>query len=66
MEHNESIVIRDCLPTDKVINLIKLNTPDFFAEEEADDLSKYLDNETELCYVLFLDGEVVGWGGINF
>lgn len=32
MEHNESIIIRKYLPTDKVtvMNLIKLNTPVFF------------------------------------
>lgn len=27
------------------MNLIKLNTPDYFAEKEADDLNKYLDKE---------------------
>ena len=47
MKYNESIIIREYLPTDKdaIMSLIKLNTPDFFAEEEANDLSKYLDEE---------------------
>ncbi|WP_106828885.1 GNAT family N-acetyltransferase [Parabacteroides pacaensis] len=66
MQHNNSI--REYLPTDKdaVMNLIKLNTPDFFAEEEADDLNKYLDKEIELYYVLLVAGKIVGCGGINF
>ena len=55
------------MTTDKeaVMNLIKLNTPDFFAEEETNDLSNYLDKEIELYYVLLVDGKVVGCGGIN-
>lgn len=68
MQQNNSITIREYLPTDKeaVMNLIKLNTPNFFAEEEADDLNKYLDKEIELYYVLLVDGKIVGCGGINF
>jgi len=68
MKPNESIVIREYRPTDKdaVMRLIGLNTPDFFAEEEADDFSRYLDEETELYYVLLVGGEIVGCGGINF
>ena len=56
------------MTTDKeaVMNLIKLNTPDFFAEEETNDLSNYLDKEIELYYVLLVDGKVVGCSGINF
>ena len=68
MKYNESIIIREYLPTDKdaIMSLIKLNTPDFFAEEEANDLSKYLDEEIEQYYVLLVDGEIVGCGGLNF
>ena len=68
MTQDDSIVIREYLPTDKesVMNLIKLNIPDFFAAEEANDLSNYLDKEIELYYVLLVDGKVVGCGGINF
>ena len=49
MKYNESIIIREYLPTDKdaIMSLIKLNTPDFFAEEEANDLSKYFLYKTE-------------------
>ena len=68
MTQDNSIVIREYLTTDKevVMNLIKLNTPNFFAKEEVNDLSNYLDKGIELYYVLLVDGKVVGCGGINF
>ena len=61
MTQDNSIVIREYLTTDKevVINLIKLNTPNFFAKEEVNDLSNYLDKGIELYYVLLVDGKVV-------
>lgn len=49
-----------------VMNLIKLNIFNFFVKEEVNDLSNYLDKEIEFYYVLFVDGKVVGCGGINF
>ena len=68
MKYHASILIRESLPRDTaaIMSFIKLNTPDFFAEEEANDLSKYLDEEIEQYYVLLVDGENVGCGGINF
>lgn len=51
---------------DAVIELIKQNTPKYFAKEEMADLSNYLDNEIELYYVLVLHNKIVGCGGINF
>lgn len=68
MKQDNSIIIREYRATDKeaVINLIKLNTPSSFAEEETEDLSDYLDKEIELYYVLLVDRKVVGAGGINF
>ena len=67
-QRNRKVIIREYLPTDKeaVMNLIKLNTPDYFAEKEADDLNKYLDKEIERYYVLLVNGTVIGSGGINF
>lgn len=62
------LTIREYQTTDKdaVMELIKQNTPKYFAPEEAADLSNYLDNEIELYYVLVLYDKIVGCGGINF
>ncbi|MGB3227706.1 MAG: GNAT family N-acetyltransferase [Saprospiraceae bacterium] len=43
-----------------------MNTPEFFAIDEEEDLKKYLETERELYYVLLYDGKIVGCGGINF
>lgn len=62
------ITIRAYQTTDKyeIINLIKLNTPKYFAVEEEEDLNRYLETERELYYVLLYDQKIVGCGGINF
>jgi ribosomal protein S18 acetylase RimI-like enzyme len=62
------ITIRKFQPSDKfeIINLLKLNTPVYFAPEEEADLINYLDDETELYYVILFDDKIVGSGGINF
>lgn len=63
-----AVIIREYTPDDKsrVMNLIRLNTPEYFAPEEEADLSEYLDRWRELYYVLETGGEIVGCGGINF
>lgn len=63
----KKIKIREYTSNDKekIIDLLKLNTPKYFAEEEAKDLIYYLDNEIESYYVIELDNEIVGSGGIN-
>lgn len=62
------ITIREYELTDKsaVMNLIRLNTPRYFTPEEEADLSRYLDSERELYYVLLFNEKIVGCGGINF
>lgn len=62
------ITIREYELTDKsaVMNLIRLNTPRYFAPEEEAGLSRYLDSERELYYVLLFNEKIVGCGGINF
>ena len=62
------ITIREYQSKDKneVINLIRLNTPEYFAIDEEEDLNKYLETEIELYYVLLYDQNIVGCGGINF
>lgn len=65
---DNKVLIREYKEKDKtaVLNLLKLNTPKFFAVEEEKDLIYYLDNEIDLYFVLELNGIVVGCGGINF
>ena len=65
---NNSITIREYKSIDKssVMNLIRLNTPEYFAPEEENDFSNYLDNERELYYVLLFNEKIVGCGRINF
>ena len=65
---NNSITIREYKSIDKssVMNLVRLNTPEYFAPEEENDFSNYLDNERELYYVLLFNEKIVGCGGINF
>ena len=62
------ITIREYKSIDKsaVVELIRLNIPKYFAPSEEDDVSRYLDFEIELYYVLLFDGKLVGCGGINF
>lgn len=62
------ITIREYDTKDKneVIDLIKLNTPTYFAVGEEEDLKRYLATERELYYVLLYDQKIVGCGGINF
>lgn len=64
----DHISIREYRPADKdaVMNLIRLNTPKYFAVKEEEDLGRYLDEEVELYYVLSIEEQIVGCGGINF
>lgn len=56
----------DLKDKEAVINLLRLNTPQYFAPAEEADLVEYLDNKRELYYVLLLNDRIVGCGGINF
>ncbi|KHJ36773.1 N-acetylglutamate synthase [Pedobacter glucosidilyticus] len=62
------ITIREYNTEDKseVINLIRLNTPKYFAVDEEEDFQQYLETERELYYVLLYNQKIVGCGGINF
>lgn len=50
----------------KVLQLLNLNTPDYFHQSEAKDYLYYLDNELEDYYVYEVDGHLLGAGGINY
>lgn len=50
---------------DSVMELLRLNTPEYFAPEEKQDLICYLDNHIENYYVVEEDGKILGCGGFN-
>jgi ribosomal-protein-alanine N-acetyltransferase len=60
--------IRTYHPNDKdcLLKLLKLNVPEYFAEEEISDFEKYLEHKIESYFVIELTGEIIGAGGINF
>ena len=60
--------IRAYTPSDKprLLELLAMNIPEYFSESELDDLNRYLDNGIELYFVVEVDHEVIGAGGINY
>jgi ribosomal-protein-alanine N-acetyltransferase len=63
-----SITIRKYQASDKatLLQLLLLNTPKYFAIEEEKDLDFYLDHEIEQYFIVELNHQIVGGGGINF
>jgi len=49
-----------------LIQLLRLNTPAYFAHEEEKDFVFYLENFVENHYVLEIKHEIVACGGFNF
>lgn len=49
-----------------VLQLLRLNTPQFFDPSEEADFVHYLDNELEDYFIIEQAGQVVGCGGINY
>lgn len=62
------IKIRPYKDTDKekLLHLIRLNTPQYFDPTEENDFSTYLDDELETYFVVEDEGEIIGCGGINY
>ena len=50
----------------EVIELLRLNTPEYFDSSEEEDLINYLDKEIEDYYVVVENSKIVGAGGINY
>ncbi len=50
----------------EIIELLRLNTPDYFDPSEESDLIYYLDNEVEDYFVFEQDSKIIGAGGINY
>ena len=65
---NDTITIRPYSNSDKetVIDLLQLNTPTYFSPDEEKDLISYLEHEIESYFVLEVNDQVVGSGGINY
>jgi ribosomal protein S18 acetylase RimI-like enzyme len=61
-------IIREYKNSDKevVLNLLRLNTPKYFSPDEEKDLIYYLENEIDYYFVLEINNQIVGAGGINF
>lgn len=49
-----------------LLNLVRLNTPKYFAPDEERDFENYLQNEIEDYFTISVKNEIVGCGGINF
>jgi hypothetical protein len=65
---NHNIYIRAYIPSDEtaLLQILKLNIPAYFAETEINDLKAYLNTEVERYFVVELNNQIVGSGGINF
>jgi [ribosomal protein S18]-alanine N-acetyltransferase len=61
-------VLRAYISSDRkqIINLLRLNTPEFFNEAEEKDLLRYLEHQMEDYFVIELEGSIIGAGGINY
>lgn len=61
-------MIRHYTPSDKpqLIELIKLNTPQYFDESEESEFRTYLDSEVDDYFVVEEQNKIVGSGGINY
>lgn len=62
-----SKIIRSYLSNDRdsLMTIMRLNVPDYFAESEIADFEYYLTHEIDQYFVIELNGELIGGGGIN-
>jgi [ribosomal protein S18]-alanine N-acetyltransferase len=61
------MTIRPYTPLDDpaVLELLRLNTPQYFAESEKADLIDYMANHIDHYYVVEIDNVIMGCGGFN-
>ncbi|MFD1096095.1 GNAT family N-acetyltransferase [Salegentibacter chungangensis] len=61
-------MIRDFSPKDSetLLELVKLNIPEYFDETEWPQFKEYLEHETEDYYVIEENGKIIGSGGLNY
>ncbi|MCA5005516.1 GNAT family N-acetyltransferase [Sphingobacterium bovistauri] len=65
---NSAIVIRKYKPEDytQLLQILKNNTPQFFAETEIEDYKYYLDHELQDYFVAVLEDNIIAGAGINY
>ena len=51
---------------EKLVQLLRLNTPQFFDPSEEKDFIKYLNTDSDNYFVFKNDNELIGCGGINY
>lgn len=61
-------MIRNYTPSDKnqLLEILRLNTPQYFDPSEEAGFIDYLDNELEDYFVVEMEGVIAGCGGINY
>lgn len=64
----KNVNLRHWKPEDKaqIIEIFRLNTPEYFAHEEEKELVFFLDYKTEAYFVAEFEQKVIGCGGIHF
>jgi 3-phosphoshikimate 1-carboxyvinyltransferase len=62
------VTIRSYNSKDKkeLIELLRLNTPAFFATDEENDFIEYLNTKIQEYFILELENRIIGCGGINY
>lgn len=50
----------------KTIELLRLNTPEYFDVSEESDFEEYLDHKVEDYFIYEEDSKIIGAGGINY
>ena len=62
------VTIRSYNSKDKkeLIELLRLNTPAFFATDEENDFIEYIDTKIQEYFILELENRIIGCGGINY
>jgi [ribosomal protein S18]-alanine N-acetyltransferase len=65
MQQKAIIRVFNMLDIGSLVDILRLNTPDYFAAEEEEDFIFYLINEIDAYFVVEIDGQILGGGGYN-
>jgi len=55
----------DVQDRNKLIDILRMNVPKYFAPNEIADFKEYLDDEVERYFVELVNGQIIGGGGIG-